>query len=372
MAVQSSSESTDSDRPAASVTDGVQPIDADTRDLPCGEPMTLSLFGKLFGVPFLIISAIVGGAVVVVVLFGGPAAPQQRSIESLMQTLEASSGAKAMGLLMPREKQLWQTALELSVRLDKKGGEPELTGADLRKIAVRLGEMVQADLAAYANAPDGFIPKKLRQRQVRSRRLEFLIHALGRTERVEAIDPLLAVLRGGYEPYAAVAMQELGRLRALPQTREAIDPIVEILATSTRAETLLMACTVLSVLAEPGDQRVLDALAATRLTAEGEVEWSAALALARLGSDAGKSTLLELCDRSFLESGEHYTITDSAGNVRRYALPAQRVDELLMAVIDAASNLDDADVWGMIQRLGSDPSPAVRAKAAATLKTRTG
>ena len=102
------------------------------------------------------------------------------------------------------------------------------------------------------------------------------------------------------------------------------------------------------------------------------MEWSAALALARLGSDAGKSTLLELCDRSFLESGERYTITDSAGNVRRYALPAQRVDELLMAVIDAASNLDDADVWGMIQRLGSDPSPAVRAKAAATLKTRTG
>ena len=40
----------------------------------------------------------------------------------------------------------------------------------------------------------------------------------------------------------------------------------------------------------------------------------------------------------------------------------------LKAAIDAASNLTRSDLWEMIERLKSDPSPAVRGKVAATLK----
>ncbi len=334
-------------------------------------PMTASLLGKLFGVPLLIIGTIVGGAILVVLLFGGPASPQHRSVDSLLQALEATSGQKSMGLLLPREKELWQTAVELSMRLEKKDLEAGLTPAELESLAARLSAIVRADLANL----DNFITsgsERADQRAVRSRRLEFVIHALGRTERPAVVGPLLEVLRSGREPYVTVAMQELGELHALRETSRAVEPITEILTTSTRPETRLMACTVLSVLATPGDRRVLEALAATRLSSEGEVAWSAALALARLGSAAGKSTLLDLLDRSFLESDERYHVSDTDGNVRRYRMPPRRVEEFLLAAIAAVSELDDADLQTMIGRLASDPSPAVRGRAAAALKSGAG
>lgn len=338
---------------------------------PGAGPLTASLLGKLFAVPFLIIGTIVGGAVLVVLLFGGPASPQRRGVDSLLQSLEASSGGKSMGLLLPREKELWQTAVELSMRLEKKNLEAQLTEAELKSVAARLSALVRADLANL----DSLLTsgsERLDQRAVRSRRLEFVIHALGRTERPEAVGPLLDVLRDGREPYVTVAMQELGELRALPETRQAIEPITEILTTTTGSETRLMACTVLSVLATSDDQGAIDALAATRLSSEGEVAWSAALALARLGSRAGKSTLLDLLDRSFLESDERYHVSDAAGNVRRYRLPPQRVDEFLLAAIGAASKLDDAELRAMIERLESDPSPAVRVRATDALRSGAG
>lgn len=337
----------------------------DSSDLPPAEPMTFSLLGKFFGVPLMIIASIVGGAVVVVLLFGGPASPQRRSVESLLQALEADSGQRSMGLLLPREKEPWQAALELSVRLGDKEKEAELADGELRSIAVRLARLVKVDLADIDRhlAADP-------ARSVRSRRLEFLIHALGRTERPEAIEPLLEVLGRRREPYATVAMQELGRLHGMPEARRAIEPIVSMIKTSTKPETQLMACTVLSVLAAPGDREVIDALAVTRLANDGEVAWSAALALARLGSDAGKSTLMDLLDRSFLESGERYRVADTAGKIRWYPLPPQRVDELLMATIDAAARLDDTEVWEMIVKLESDPSPVVRGRATAATSSR--
>lgn len=338
---------------------------------PGSEPITASLLGRLFAVPLLIIGTIVGGAILVVLLFGGPASPQRRGVDSLLQALEASSGQKSMGLLLPREKELWQTAVELSMRLEKKELEAGLTEAELESLAARLSALVRADLANL----DNFLTsgsERANQRAVRSRRLEFVIHALGRTERPKAVEPLLEVLRSGREPYVTVAMQELGELHALSETSRAVEPITEILTTSTRSETRLMACTVLSVLATPDDRRVLDALVTTRLSSEGEVAWSAALALARLGSAAGKSTLLDLLDRTFLESDERYHVSDAAGNVRRYRLPPHRVEELLMVTIGAVSELDDAELRAMIERLESDPSPAVRGRAAAALRSGTG
>ena len=44
-------------------------------------------------------------------------------------------------------------------------------------------------------------------------------------------------------------------------------------------------------------------------------------------------------------------------------MPPIRVEALLMAAMDAAANLQDDDLWGMIDRLKSDSSPAVRGKA---------
>ncbi len=372
MDARSSRESSDppGDR-SATGADGVYPAADATADGGRPKATRLSLFGRLFAVPFLIVGTIVGGAVLVVLLFASPASPEQHSVESLLQALESSSGQRSMGLLLPREKELWQMALELSLRLGKKERDAQLTDAQLKSIAVRLGTMIQEELAHR----DRFTTvgmERANQQAVRSRRLEFVIQALGKTERPEAVAPLLSVLRSGHEPYSTVAMGQLGELHTLPDSRQAIRPIIAALNSSSRTETRLVACTVLSVLATPGDQQVIDALADVRLSSEGEVAWSAALALARLGSGAGKSTLLDLLDRSFLESDERHRVTDLTGVVRRYPLPPNRVDELLIAAMDAASHLDDAEVWEMIVRLESDPSPAVRGRAATLVKARVG
>lgn len=324
------------------------------------EPMTWSLMGRWFGVPLLIIGTIVGGAVVVVLLFGGPASAEQRSVESLLQTLESSGGERSAGVLLPREKELWQTALELSERLAKK--EAELTSDELHVVARRLATMVEVDLANLDRIT-AFGDDLSTQRELRSSRFDFLMRALARTECNEAIDPLIRVVSSGREPYVAVAMQQLGNLHGLPGARRAVEPILAALEKTSRAETLLTGCTVLSVLAERDDPRVVDALSAVRLANDGEVEWSAALALARLGSAAGKSTLLDLLDRKHLESGERYEVRDAAGSIKRYPMPPNRIEALLVAAMDSTANLSDDDLWGMIDRLKSDPSPAVRGKA---------
>ena len=54
--------------------------------------------------------------------------------------------------------------------------------------------------------------------------------------------------------------------------------------------------------------------------------------------------------------------------IRRYPLPPAQVEQILIAAVDAASNLKNDGLWEMIERLKSDPSPAVRGKVAATLK----
>lgn len=316
--------------------------------------------GRWFGVPLLIIGSIVGGAVVVVLLFGGPASTEQRSVESLLQALESSGGERSAGVLLPLEKELWQTALELSERLSKK--EAELSVEELHTVARRLAAMVEVDLANLDRIT-AFDKDLSIQRELRSSRFDFLLRALARTESEEAIGPLIDVIANGREPYVAVAMQQLGNLHKLPEAKRGVEPIVSVLEKTNRVETLLTGCTVLSVLADRDDGRVVSALATVRSANAGEVEWSAALALARLGSSAGKSTLLDLLDRTHLESGERYEVTDESGKVRRYPMPPHRVDALLFAAMDAAANLEDDDLWGMIDRLKSDPSPTVRGRA---------
>ncbi len=329
------------------------------------EPLTMPLLGRMFAVPLLIIGAIVGGAVLVVLLFAGPAAPQPRTIEELVQALESTSGRRSLGLLLPREKELWQAAQELSVRLKDKDGDPELTPARLESLAERLRLIVKVDFAQLDRVGTDDMG-----RSVHSRRLEFLLRALARTQQPVAVDVLLEVLRGGHESYYMLAIKELAELHTLPETRAAIEPVLEVLDGTGEPETRLVACTALSVLATGEDKEVIEALKATHAAAEGEVQWSAALALGRLGSDAGRSTLMDLLDRSFLSSGDRYYMTDERGTVRRYPMPPHRVDQVMMAAIDASLNLEDAGIWDMIEHLKSDPSPAVRGRATAVMRNR--
>lgn len=331
-------------------------------------PMTWSLMGRFFAVPFLIISLIVAGAILVVFLFGGPASPERRSIEALLSGLESTSGQRSAGVLLPREKELWQMALELSLRLEKK--DRELTPDELTQTASRLASMVESQVFA-ADATGSHVELDPTEEAVRSRRLEFLIHALGRTDRPEAIPPLIQIVALNREPYVPAALQELGNLHALPEARDAVPEITRLLSQSPRPETAMVAATALSVLASPGDQAVNGSLKSLMFSNDGEVAWSTAMALARLGDSSGRTVLLDLLDRKFWESGERFQKTDESGNVLRYPMPPQRIEALLIAAIDAAAHLQDQVLWDAIETLKSDPIPSVRMKAAEVATRRT-
>lgn len=350
------------DNPVADI-----PVSTDEVGLAEDAPLTLSMMARWFGVPLVIIGTIVGGAVCVVLLFGAPASPQQRSINDLLLVLESTSGARSLGVLLPREKELWQAALELTKRIDPT--QNEISTEELNEVTGRLVAMVRADVADMDTLPS-IGAERVDQRAIRSKRFEFLIHALGRTRSVEAIEPLVEIVRSRQAPYVDIAMQQLGDLHHLADTAKAVGPILDVLASSPNNVTKLTACTVLSILADQTDQRVIDALKELRLIGEGEVSWSAGLALARLGSHAGKSTLLDLLDRSFWESSKRYRVTDEQGAVHQYEMPPGLVVEWLCAAIEASSNLSDTQVWELIKQLESDSSPVVRAKAIEAAKER--
>jgi HEAT repeat protein len=166
-------------------------------------------------------------------------------------------------------------------------------------------------------------------------------------------------------------MQQLANLSGLPESRHAVGPILTLLSKTASASTQLVACTALSVLAETGDQAVLDGLEAVRVASVGEVAWSAALAEARLGSPAGKSTLVDLLDRTFWEAEGRYQKVDDSGQVLRYRMPPARVDECLLAAVHAVACLDEEDLWALIEGLADqDPSARVRSEAAKALRDR--
>lgn len=332
------------------------------------EPLSLSMLGKFFAVPFLIIAIIVGGAVSVVLLFGGPATAPHETVWALLQSLESNSGERSMGLLLTQEKELWQTALELSNRLDNKASE--LTPEELNEVAERVTKLLHADLAHLDEMPTEGEDRE-KQQELRSTRLVFLIRALGRTELPGVIPSLIDVVRSRQEPYATVGIHELANLREHITDRDVVGVISQIVSESDRTETLLTACPALSVLAEPGDTLAIEALTSVLLKHEGEVSWSAALALARLGSDAGKSSLMDLLDREFWSSGERYEVKDKSGTVHRYPMPDAMIERWLLATLDVVSKVDDADLWEMVDQLKSDPSLAVQAKANAVIAGRT-
>jgi len=331
------------------------------------EPMTWSLLGRFFGLPLLIIGTIVGGAVIVVLLFGGPVAPEKFSIDQLLQALEASSGEKSAGILLPREKQLWQRAVELSERLRNK--DKELTPAELQTTADRLGTMIRAELDSRSSASVAN-EDQAHHEVLRSSRLEFMIRALGRTELPEAVGTLVEIVERGAEPYASVAMLQLGELSHAEGIEAAVPAMTAVLRKSKRPESLIIAATAVSLLAGKGDPQVVAALDGLCVGHDGEVAWSAALGLARLGSDAGKSTLLDLLDRHFWESAKRYSVTDESGRVHHYPMPASRVDEYLKTAIEACADLANPEIEAMIKTLESDPSPIVQAAAKAAVVRR--
>lgn len=324
------------------------------------EPMTWSLLGRLFGVPLVIITVIVGVAVLVVLLFGSLTSPKKETIAELLARLEGGTGERTAGLLPPHEKELWQAAVELSMRLEHKADE--LDDEQLATISARLIDLTRDGLANAENLPQN-VASRTDQLEVRSRRLGWMISALGQTGQRDAVQHLIEIVRTAPDGYRMLAIRSLGELHGKVDLSDAVEPILEVIASNASVESRALASHVIGLIAMPGDPRVEAVLTSASLSDHSDVSWNAALALARLGSEKGRSVLLDLLDRDYLENEAKYIKTDASGVEHRYPLPASRIDMTLLATMDATKQIDDARVQSMVLALTEDPSAQVRARA---------
>ncbi len=333
---------------------GVPGVPGDAPDAPV---MTASLMARLFGVPLLIICIIVGCAVTVVLLFGSLATDRERSVDDLLTVLETSTGERTAGMLLPKEKELWQVGRELALRLDKK--DAELTADELEKVVRRLLGLLSRESARSADlSPMG------------RKRMHYVMEALARTDAPEAVEPLGEMLSDGSAETRRVALVALAELGQRTSIRSAMKPMTAVLRDDSDATVRMIACASLSSVATPADRDVISAMEKAYLSGDRDVTWNAALALARLGNPKGRSLLLDMLDRSYWEKEVRVRIASGSGTTGDYPMPPQAVNRYLVAAVDASASLDDDGVWAGIRQLQSDAAPEVVAEVRKVLSRR--
>jgi len=319
-------------------------------DPPAVEPMTAGQLARLFIVPGVIVAGIIGAAVVVVVLFGAISKEPERSIDELVSVLESSRGEHGPGgMLLPRQKEVWQAGAELVLRLSKK--ERELDQAQVADVGARLARLVAAETGQTAKLnEDG------------RKRLHLLMRALAETRDPAAIALLAELLADGNADTRREALIGLGCLTGVEGAKAAL-PAVRAAASDPEPVVRIVACVLLGRLASAGDVDTIEALRRAYVDDNREVRWNAALALARLGSNAGADQLEEMLRRDYWQRDVRVSTRPPNGEHREYEMPPEAVERYLTATMEAAANLDEAKLWEEIGRLESDPAPQVAAKA---------
>lgn len=320
--------------------------------------MTTSLMARLFAVPMMIIAVIVACAIVVVLMFGSITTDKEQPISSLLDVLEANVGEKTMGVLLPREKQVWQVARELSLRLDNRG--TELTQDELALVTERLAAL----LGRMAEESDQL--SEMGQKQ-----MHLVMRALAKTEQVAAIEPIAACLGDGLAETRREALFSLAALKDVPGIG-AITPKITNLLDDSDPVVRLLSCVTISIVGAADDPEVMKALRRAYFDEDREVRWNATLALARLGSSEGKSLLLDMLSREFWEKDVKVRSEIRPGEFREYPMPPQAVSGYLVAAVEASADLDDTEIRESIRLLENDSAPAVKSAALQASSSATG
>lgn len=340
--------------------DHEKPINASTAPKPSGpeseaanEPMTARLMARLFIVPALIVCLLLAVAVVVV-LFGSTSLEKQVTTEDLLAQIEADRGERTMEyMLLPHARESWQAAQELARRFEQK--DKFLKPAEVTPIADR----IVAILNKYEPGRDVDEPGPAQQ--------YFLMLALAKLESPSAVTPLVKLLHDPNAMTRRAALQSLGELRRVPEARLALPDVLSLLDDKNPA-VRMVACATVACLADTGDASAIRALSPL-LDADREIQWNAAMTMARLGSRGGKLILMNMLQRSYWEGLDLDYIENGAQVRRKYSEP--EVARNLASTIDAARHLNDPELVGLISKLQKDPSVTVR-DAARTAMEGTG
>jgi HEAT repeat protein len=315
------------------------------------------LLGRLFVVPLIILAVILSCAMIVVLSFGAIASDKEKPLTQVLALLEAGTGEKTAGLILaPQDKEMWQAAQELALRLERL--ETEVTPEELPEIQARLVKLLERDLSA-AGARE----------RVGRQRTYFVMRAAARAG-ASAVVPLL--LEALDSPDADIRREALGALALMPDSDAAAAQVDRISRSLGDSEPVvrMVACAALSKLADSTDDEVIGALSGAHLTDEDQdVRWNAALTLARLGSPKALPTIAEMLQRSHWQN-QRVQFQSSEGTIVDRPMGAERVNEYLVTAIEAAVNVDDVVIWDLIDDLTNDPALRVVGRARQAIADR--
>lgn len=328
-------------------------------------PMTATLMGRLFVVPALVVCVLLGVAVVVV-FFGASSIEKPETTQDLLALIESDSGDRnAAGMmLLPGAKEAWLAAQELAIRLADK--EKYVEPQEIEPMAQRIITILKEDRTRFRNTESaGRV-----QERGQARRL-FLITALGRLQTPTAVEPLIELLQDQDAKTRQFSLKALAEMSEVSEARAAVGRIYPLLFDPDPAVQIVSALAV-AALADRGDPTAIRELA-QKLESEPEIQWNAAMALARLGSRRGKLVLLNMLHRPFWEgpAGE-LDYQEADGRRVRRKLTEAEVAGRLSAAIDAAAFLDDEELKDLIAELNrDDKSHVVREAARVALEKMT-
>ncbi len=317
------------------------------------------LLGRLFVVPLIILGVILSCAVVVVLSFGAIASDREKPLTQILSLLEAGTGEKTAGfILAPQDKEMWQAAQELALRLERM--ESEIAPEEVPEIQARLVRLLERDLSAAG-------PSERIGRQ----RTYFVMRAAARAG-ASAVVPLL--IEALDNPDAGIRREALGSLALMGDCEAARAQVVRVARSLGDSEPVvrMVACAALSNLADPADAQVIDALADAHLADEDQdVRWNAAMTLARLRSPKALPTIADMLQRSYWQN-QRVQFQSSEGRMVDRSLAPERVNEYLITAIEAAETLDDRVIWGRIENLTKDQVLRVVGRARRAIADRAG
>ena len=317
------------------------------------------LLGRLLIVPLIIVAVILSCAVIVVLSFGAIASDREKPLTQVLALLEAGTGDKTAGLILaPQDKEMWQAAQELALRLERV--ESEVAPEELPEIQARLVRLLERDLSAAG-------PSERIGRQ----RTYFVMRAAARAGASEVVPLLIEALDN---PDAGIRREALGALALMRDSGAVRAQVMRVARSLGDSEPVvrMVACAALSNLADPADVEVIDALARAHLADEDQdVRWNAALTLARLGSTKAMPTIADMLQRSYWQNQRVEFQPPEGREVNRLLAP-ERVNEYLITAIEAAENLDDKVIWDRIEDLTKDPMLKVVGRARRAIADRAG
>lgn len=176
---------------------------------------------------------------------------------------------------------------------------------------------------------------------------QYLALAMGRTGRVEFVEPLHRALKDEKEENLSAVIYALGML----QDKTVAKDLYEFMG---HPDARVRSITAVA-LGNIGEPQSINILRKGLNDPQPNVQWGAAVSLATMGDESGKRILLQLMDRAYYQN---FPEVDS-----------HEQNDLILMALQAATNLNDNDLNQKIKELSqSDPNMKVRAKALEILK----